>query len=157
MKVFLALGSNIGEREDYIKKAIDEIERRAGSIIDRSPIMQTKAYGFEDQPDFLNMALKIETELEPLELLDVLQKIELDLDRVRTVHWGPRTIDIDIIYYEDRIIDCDRLKVPHPDRCNRTFVIVPITEIEKDFVDPVENKTVYQLLSELVAKEQKDL
>lgn len=112
--------------------------------------METEAYGYTDQDNFLNMVLEIETGLSPHRLLAELLTIEAELGRVRTIHWGPRTIDLDIIYYGDQIIDDDDLRVPHPDLHNREFVLRPIAEIEPEWYDPKRQKTVGQMLDELI-------
>lgn len=147
--VIIALGSNLGARENYLENAQKEISKRAGTIKKRSSIIETKAYGYTEQDDFLNMAIEIETALEPHNLLEELLKIESELGRVRTIHWGPRTIDLDIIYYGDRIIDEDDLKIPHPELHKRDFVLKPIEEIDSEFFDPIRRKTVKKLLEEL--------
>lgn len=146
----IALGSNMGDREMYLRRAWEEIEGRAGHITKTSSIMETEAYGYTDQDNFLNMVLEIETGLSPHRLLAELLTIEAELGRVRTIHWGPRTIDLDIIYYGDQIIDDDDLRVPHPDLHNREFVLKPIAEIEPEWYDPKRQKTVGQMLDELI-------
>lgn len=149
MITFIALGSNIGEREKYVRLALEEIEERVGSILKKSSVIETEPYGYLDQEDFLNMVIKVDTRLKPYELLEELLAIEKDLDRVRTINWGPRTIDLDIIYYEDLIIDEENLSIPHIDLYNRDFVLEPLVEIEENFLDPRKNKTVKELLIEL--------
>lgn len=146
---FIALGSNMGDKENYLNKAIDLIEKRAGKVLKRSTILKTEPYGYTDQDEFLNMAIKIDTELTPRQLLETLLKIELELDRVRKITWGPRTIDLDIIYYGDEIVDEPDLQIPHIDLYNRDFVLEPVAEIDKNFIDPRKNKTVGVLLEEL--------
>lgn len=149
MQSIIALGSNMGDRMNYLNKAQEKISERVGKVIKKSSILETKAYGYTEQDDFLNMAISVETALEPEELLDVLLEIELELGRVRTIHWGPRTLDLDVIYCGDIIISTEKLKVPHPDLHNREFVLKPIAEICPDFYDPLRKKTVKELLSEL--------
>lgn len=156
MRAFIAMGSNMGDRKEYVKRALEEIEKRAGHIIAKSSLIETKAYGYTEQDDFLNLAIEINTTLTPHELLDELLKIELELDRVRVVHWGPRTIDLDIIYYEDYIIDEENLHIPHIDLYNRDFVLGPIAEIDPDFKDPRKNETVSNLLEKLKIKNSKE-
>lgn len=149
MKTIIAIGSNMGEREQYIEDALRLIEERAGHILAVSDTIETKAYGVTDQADFLNLAILLETEFEPRVLLEVLHGIEADLDRVRLIHWGPRTIDLDIIFFDDRIIDEEDLHIPHADFANRTFVLEPVCQIAPDLVDPRSGKTVSLLLQEL--------
>ncbi len=148
----IALGSNMGNKEENLNKAVDLIEDRVGKILKKSTILKTEPYGYIDQDEFLNMAIKVETELSPRKLLEKLLEIELELGRVRKITWGPRTIDLDIIYYEDKIIDEPDLQIPHIDLYNRDFVLKPIYELDKDFVDPRKNKTVKELLKELKNK-----
>lgn len=148
-RAVIALGSNMGDRQDYLNRALAEMESRAGHITKKSEILETKAYGYTEQDDFLNMAVEIETELAPLDLLDLLLTIEAELGRVRVIHWGPRTIDLDLIYYGNHVIDQERLKVPHPDLHNREFVLGPVAQLGEDRYDPLRQKTVGQLLSEL--------
>ena len=149
MQSIIALGSNMGDRSEYLKEAQEKISQRVGQITGKSKILETKAYGYTEQRDFLNMAISVETELEPDELLNTLLQIEVELGRVRTIHWGPRTLDLDIIYHGDRIIDTEKLKIPHPDLHNREFVLKPTAEICPEFHDPLRNKTVTELLLEL--------
>ena len=152
MRVFVAIGSNIGDRHEYVSRALEMMEERAGTIVNRSTIIETKAYGYTDQDDFLNMAVELDTDLSADELLSTLQNIELELHRVRKIHWGPRTIDLDIIYYGDSIIDQDNLHVPHIDLYNRDFVLGPIAEMDPDFVDPRKNMTTGELLNQLKSR-----
>ncbi len=149
MIAFIGMGSNIGERHLYIEKAMDLIEDRVGKILKKSSIIETKPYGYLEQNDFLNLVVKIDTKLNYRELLNELLSIEIELDRIRTITWGPRTIDLDIIYYEDKIIDEDDLQIPHIDLYNREFVLRPMVEIEEGLIDPKKNKTVKELLLEL--------
>ena len=152
MKAIIALGSNMGDRQGYLEAARAAIEERVGHIAARSSVMETKAYGYSDQDDFLNMAVEVETAMEPHAMLRELLAIEADLDRVRLIHWGPRTIDLDVIYCEDRIINDEELKVPHPDLVNREFVLRPVSEIAPELVDPLRGKKVEELLAECVKK-----
>ena len=149
MKTIIAIGSNMGEREEYIRQAIDMMEEKAGHILAVSDTIETKPYGVTDQADFLNLAVSMETELTPRQLLEVLHGIEADLDRVRLIRWGPRTIDLDIIFYGDRIIDEEDLHIPHIDFYHREFVLGPICQIEPDLIDPRTGKTIRKLLEEL--------
>ena len=149
MRSIIAIGSNIGDRQGYIDRALEMIGERAGEITAASDIIETKAYGYEDQDDFLNMAIEIDTDLGPGELLACLNGIEAELDRTREIHWGPRTIDLDIIFYGDEIIDEEDLHIPHIDMYNRDFVLGPVAQIAHDLTDPRTGKTVDRLLEEL--------
>lgn len=153
MIAFIALGSNMGDRNKYLEDAITLINKRVGNVLKRSSILETEPYGYTDQDNFLNMAIKVDTELSPRDLLKELLQIEAELERVRLITWGPRTIDLDIIYYDNEIIDEADLKIPHIDLYNRDFVLKPIVEIDENFIDPRKNKKVRELLEELENKE----
>lgn len=144
----LSLGSNLGFRKSNLRKALKALSGIA-KIMKISRFIHTRPYGKTDQPDFINCAVKIETRLSPEELLDQLLNIEERLGRVRKEKWGPRKIDIDIIFYNDGVIDTPRLKVPHPDMQNRDFVLKPLMEICPDFVHPVLKKSVREMANVL--------
>lgn len=128
---YIAVGSNIGDGPETIKKARDMFVKREGNeILKESSLIITKPYGVTDQPDFTNGMWKVSTLLEPFDLLKKLNEIEARLGRERTLHWGPRTIDLDIIYYDDLVIDSEKLTVPHADMANRDFVLKPLLEID---------------------------
>lgn len=147
---YIAFGSNMGDKRDNIKKALDKIRKRKINIIKVSSIYETEPYGVLDQDSFLNGVLKIETTLDPNELLQELLDIEKELKRVRKRKWGPRTIDLDIIFYDDLIINEENLKVPHPDMQNRKFVLKPLCDIEPDLCHPVLKKSMKELYELLV-------
>lgn len=144
--VYLSLGSNEGDRQITIQKALDRIEATCGSIISQSYVYETAAWGLAEQPNFLNIAAQIETELAPLPLLDELQKIESELHRQRIVRWGQRTIDIDIILYDNELIDVPRLHVPHPRAHLRRFVLVPLAEIAPAILFPGTDECIEEML-----------
>ncbi|MDU1323407.1 MAG: 2-amino-4-hydroxy-6-hydroxymethyldihydropteridine diphosphokinase [Clostridium botulinum] len=146
---YVAFGSNIGEKESYIKRALEKIEKRGMKIIKVSPIYETEPYGVLDQDSFLNGVVKIETNLTPENLIEVLLDIERQLDRVRERRWGPRTIDLDIIFYDDLIINKNNLIIPHKDMENREFVLKPLCDIDENFIHPVLKKSVRQLYDRL--------
>lgn len=152
-RAFIALGSNMGDRAGYLAKAMEEIGKRIGPITGRSNVIETKAYGYTEQDDFLNMAITVETDMSAHELLEELQAIEHELGRVRTIHWGPRTIDLDIIYYGNQVIDDSDLHVPHPDLYNREFVLRPLAELDSEYIDPRKNESIGKLFEELMKKE----
>ncbi|NLM06371.1 MAG: 2-amino-4-hydroxy-6-hydroxymethyldihydropteridine diphosphokinase [Tissierellia bacterium] len=149
MKAWIGLGSNLGDREQYIKEALAAIEKNGIKILSVAKMKETEAYGLEDQPSFLNTVALLETDLFPHDLLKLLLEIEKSLGRTREIKWGPRTIDLDILFYEDEIIDSDNLKVPHPDLQNRLFVLEPLAEISPDKTHPIFKKTIKELLIEL--------
>ncbi len=130
MICYLGLGANLGAREKTLRRAIELIKKiPAVKLLRVSSFYETEAWGVVNQPNFINGAIKISTELEPLALLDELQRIELELGRVRREHWGARTIDIDILFIEGREISCERLTVPHKFLFERDFALVPLKEI----------------------------
>lgn len=145
--VFLHTGSNLGNKAANLKQACREIEKRIGAIQKESLIYITKAWGITDQPDFLNQALEIQTDLEPFELLRTINAIESDMGRKREIKWGTRLIDIDILFYEDQIIDTEKLIIPHAYLHYRNFVLIPLREIAPDFKHPIFKKTITELCS----------
>ncbi|MEZ5015540.1 MAG: 2-amino-4-hydroxy-6-hydroxymethyldihydropteridine diphosphokinase [Flavipsychrobacter sp.] len=151
---YLLLGSNEGDREQWISTAIKYIEKEVGHVTRQSAFYQTAAWGIEEQPDFLNMAIAIETELTPIELLDNILAIEQQLGRERTLKWGQRTIDIDILFYNDIILETERLTVPHPYIHKRNFALVPLEEIAPNLLHPILNKDITQLLDNCTDKLQ---
>ncbi len=153
-QAYLAVGSNMGNRETYIENGLKNLESKGDIRIKKvSELIVTKPYGGVEQEDFLNGVLEIETLLTPLALLDRIHETEALADRKRQVHWGPRTLDLDILFFEDEIISCDRLTVPHADMQNRFFVLKPLSEIAPYKLHPVLHKSVKQLLEELPVSE----
>jgi 2-amino-4-hydroxy-6-hydroxymethyldihydropteridine diphosphokinase len=145
-KVFLLLGSNLGDRRNALQAACDRLEARVGKIEAISSIYKTGAWGNTAQPDFYNLAIRIATSLAPEVLLENCLAIEADLGRKRVEKWGERVIDIDILFYEDLIIRQEALQVPHPQIAFRRFTLEPVAEIAKDFVHPELRKTIGELL-----------
>jgi len=134
-KAYLSLGSNIGERLNYLTQATQRLNDHPQITVEKiSSVYETKAWGLEEQADFYNIVLVIDTDLEPLELLSECQKIETELDRTREIHWGPRTIDIDILIYQNIRVTSDVLVIPHPYLLERPFVTTPLTEIAPDIM-----------------------
>lgn len=148
-QVYIALGGNIGDTERYFTLAKEQLEKYGIKILASSTSIKTKAYGYEQQADFLNAVLLVETLLEPLQLLIVLKGIEKQLGRVTTVRWGERCIDLDIIFYEDLVYNSPVLTIPHPDLQNREFVLKPMLELAPDKVHPVCKKTIKELYQQL--------
>ena len=145
--VYLLLGSNEGNRMDWFQKAIEQIEACCGMIVKKSSVYETKAWGITTQPDFLNMVIQLETEISPEELLAALINIEISLGRKRDIKWGPRLIDIDILLFNNEVIDTPRLIVPHPFLHLRRFTLAPLAEIAPYYIHPVLHKTIAQLLT----------
>ena len=146
--IYLLLGSNLGDSLAMLDKAVDLDEEFIGRVINTSSVYSTKAWGIEDQPDFLNQVLEIDSLLEPEKILILVNEIEEKLGRIRYIKWQARIIDIDILYYNDLIIDTERLKIPHPENENRNFVLYPMAEISPDFIHPKLKVTQAQLLSQ---------
>lgn len=146
--IFLLLGSNLGDRLTNLDRGRILIEELTGSIVKKSSIYETSAWGKTDQPDYLNQAVQIETALRPNELLSACLNIEKKIGRQRIEKWGARLIDIDIIYFGGKIIHSNELIIPHPRMAERRFVLVPLTEINPDFVHPILMKTNEELLKQ---------
>lgn len=147
MRVHLSLGSNLGDREVNVQKALEALKAVAGvAVIAVSHYYETEPVGVAEQPDFLNVAAEIETELAPLELLNTVKEIEARLGRTPSEHWGPRVIDIDIILWGNQVITTEPLTAPHKEFRKRAFVLAPLAEIAPEAVDPVTGKTVTELL-----------
>lgn len=146
--VCLALGSNMGDSHARIKDAVKLLGASVRGI-EQGRIYKTKAVGFTEQPDFLNTAVRGETELKPAELLGFVKKIEKDAGRTWNFRFGPRQIDIDIIFYDDRKIETKDLVIPHDALIGRDFVLKPLCDIDPGIKDPVSRKTVKQLLDSL--------
>ncbi|MGT2666141.1 2-amino-4-hydroxy-6-hydroxymethyldihydropteridine diphosphokinase [Streptococcus rifensis] len=147
---YLSLGSNIGDRERYLHSAINAIaELPKTTVLTVSSVYQTAAWGKTDQDDFLNLCLVAQSDLSPHTFLSYTQEIEKNLDRVRHEHWGPRTLDIDILMIDDRIIDEEHLKVPHPYMTERGFVLKPLAEIAQSAIHPKTKQTIKDLLHQI--------
>lgn len=147
---YIGLGSNLGDREGNLRRALGLMaEIPETNVLRASSIYRTQPQGKADQPEFLNMAAEVETGLEPRELLRSLLKIERELRRVRGERWGPRTIDLDILYYGDRILKEPDLEIPHPRARQRAFVLEPLAELAPDLADPVARMTVREMLEGL--------
>ena len=149
-EVYIAVGSNMGDKEAYISQAIEKLKSRNDCRVKRvSSLLETEPYGVVDQDKFLNGAFVMETLLTPQELLDVLHEIEAEAKRERTMRWGPRTLDLDLIFYDDEIIQEEELCVPHVDMQNRLFVLKPLEEIAPYKRHPVYGKTIAEMVVDL--------
>lgn len=149
-KVYIAFGSNMGDKETYIKDAIEEIkENNFFRQIEVSDFFYSTPYGGVEQDDFVNGVLEAETMLEPYELLDYLHELEKKANRVRKEHWGPRTLDLDIIFYDNLVLDEKELQIPHKDMKNRDFVLVPLAQLAGYKRHPVLNMTVDEMVGQL--------
>lgn len=144
---FLLIGGNMGNVAENLEKAIAHISQTCGEVVAISGVYATAAWGKTDQPDFLNQALEIRTALEPIALLQELLQIEREMGRERLEKYGPRIIDLDIIFYDQKVLDLKDLKIPHPQMTNRRFVLAPLAEIAPEMNHPVLNVSVSSLLS----------
>ena len=154
IKIYLSLGSNLGDRLSYIKEACKNIESKVGKISSRSGLYETLAVGVTDQPNFINQVIEVESSLDPDSLLHILQQIENNLGRKRIEHWGPRTIDIDILFYGEEIIRSKSLEIPHPEAINRLFVLLPMNDIAPNYLHPSENQSIVNLVQKIPNKGQ---
>ena len=144
-QVYLALGTNLGDRLTNFKKALRALSPDIVPVR-CSPVYKTAPWGVTDQPAFLNMVVEARTVLPPIKVLQTLKKIEVHLGRVPTIRNGPRLIDLDILFYDNRIEKQDMLEIPHPRMEGRGFVLKPLADLAADFVHPVSGETVQQML-----------
>ena len=147
MRAVILLGSNTGETENNMELALRQIGIRCGLVVQKSSLYRTAPWGNTDQPHFLNQVAEISTTLPPRELLDCLLKIETEMGRVREVKWAPRVIDLDILFYEDRVVREEGLTIPHPNLHERRFTLEPLCEKWPEWNHPVFQKSVRELLS----------
>lgn len=147
---YLSIGGNMGDRLTYLKAALEAVDRHPGCRLGLvSSIYETPAWGKTDQADFLNLACQVETNLSAQDFLALCQQIELDLDRVRIEKWGQRTIDLDIIFWDEEKIQEENLIVPHPYAHERAFVLLPLADIAADYRHPGLGQSVEELVSNL--------
>ncbi|MDF2511679.1 MAG: 2-amino-4-hydroxy-6-hydroxymethyldihydropteridine pyrophosphokinae [Herbinix sp.] len=146
---YIALGSNMGDKEQYLKDALEAMNCGSTQVVKSSNFLVTKPVGYVEQEDFLNCVAQVRTLLSPQLLLEQLHQIEHKYGRVRTLRWGPRTLDLDIIFYENEVINTDTLIIPHPRMQERLFVLSPLAEIAPSKIHPVLNKTVVELEKEI--------
>jgi len=147
---YISLGSNMGDKEEALRHAVELLQEHAAiDVVAVSSIYDTDPVGYEEQDIFLNIVVKITTTLEPQPLLDVCQQIEQQLKRVRIVRWGPRTIDLDILLFNDEAIETATLIVPHPRMHERAFVLVPLAELNSEATLPTTKRTVRAHLAEI--------
>ena len=153
-QVYLGIGSNMGNKRGFLEFGLQEIKNHpAIKDVKCSEIVRTAPYGGVEQDDFLNGAIGLKTLLPPYELLSFLQETEAKAGRERKVHWGPRTLDLDILFYQDFMSDDAKLTVPHPDMANRRFVLEPLMELCPGYINPVKGKSVRDMLAELESRE----
>ena len=145
---FLALGTNLGDRPGNLLAAIAALPP-AVTVLEKSFVYETLPWGVTDQPSFLNMVIIGETHQRPQELLKNMKQIETSLGRIPSIHYGPRKIDIDILFYDNLIFDSPKLTLPHPHMHERAFVLVPLADLTPEQIHPVFGRTIRQLLAEL--------
>jgi 2-amino-4-hydroxy-6-hydroxymethyldihydropteridine diphosphokinase len=145
-RVYLSLGSNIGDREGNLRKAVEQLASQDVRVLHTSRIYETEPMDYKDQAWFLNQVVEAETALFPLQLLTRIGRVEREMGRVRGVRKGPRTIDIDILFYGAAVVETARLEIPHPRIAERRFVLAPLAELAPDLRHPVTHRSVRQML-----------
>ncbi|MGB8957157.1 MAG: 2-amino-4-hydroxy-6-hydroxymethyldihydropteridine diphosphokinase [Tumebacillaceae bacterium] len=151
---YLSLGSNMGDRHDNLNTAIRMLDAHHGIRVTRiSPLYETKPVGYTDQPDFLNLCIELKTPLSAENLHKITSSTELELGRQRTMKWGPRTIDIDILLMDQQVMDTAELTLPHPRMTERAFVMLPLADIAGDILHPVTRKPVSVMANQVDGKE----
>lgn len=143
---YIGIGSNLSNREKNCKDAIQLIQKKGIKVVKQSSMYETKPWGVKDQPRFINMAIEIETGKSPEELLKLLKNIEKEIGRTKTIKWGPRVVDLDILFYDDLIFKSHELEIPHPLMHEREFVLKLLCEIAPDKKHPVIGKTVKEMM-----------
>ncbi|HYA11519.1 MAG TPA: 2-amino-4-hydroxy-6-hydroxymethyldihydropteridine diphosphokinase [Thermodesulfovibrionales bacterium] len=146
---YIGIGSNLGNRQKNCLRAIELLEKKDITVKKRSSMYETEPWGVKDQPQFINMALEVETELEPHELLKILKDVEREVGRGVTFKWGPRMIDLDILLFNDLFLREDNLQIPHPLMHERDFVLKPLCEIAPDRIHPLLKVSMCDLLKKL--------
>lgn len=149
-RAYIALGSNMGDRNRYLQMAVDSVGQKEGCQVEKvSAFIRTAPYGGVEQDDFLNGCMQIRTLFTPQELLEALQEIERQAGRERKIHWGPRTLDLDIIFYDREVVEEENLQIPHVEMAKRDFVLIPLREIAPFLRHPITGKTVGEMAEEL--------
>ena len=155
-KAYLGLGTNMGDRETYLSSAVNLLDNYENiTVTNKSKIYETKAWGYTDQADFLNMCIERKTSLNEYELLKVCQEVELKLNRERIIRWGPRTIDVDILFFNDIILNNEDLYIPHPRISERAFVLIPLMDINKNLL--IKGKVIGEYLNSLTNEERDEV
>jgi len=144
-KIYLGLGSNQDPKDEFLRTAERYIQQFIGDIVNRSSDYETEPWGVKDQPSFLNNVIEVISFHNPHVILSSIEKIEFSMGRVKRRKWGERNIDIDILFYEDLILDSPKLKIPHPFIAERIFVLAPMREINNMFIHPMLKKTIEEL------------
>jgi len=149
VKVYIGVGSNLGDRRANCLEAIEHLKKRGIHVIRQSSMIETEPWGVEDQPQFINMVIEAETDFSPQELIRKLKECEQVMGRIRSHRWGPRLIDLDILFYDDLVLETEELKIPHPEVQNREFVLRPMCELAPEMKHPVLRKSIRELFEAL--------
>lgn len=147
--VYLLLGSNLGDRKQYISEAVRRIAEQIGNVLNQSSLYETASWGRTDQPDFINQAIRVQTSLSAVQVLNRALAIEAELGRERAEKWGARVIDIDLLFFGDSVIRKPELTIPHPHLHERAFVLIPMSEIAGQLMHPILNQTIIELCNNL--------
>ena len=145
---YIGIGSNLGNRRGNCERAIQLIQKNRMTLLARSSMVETEPWGVTDQEKFINMVIKIDTDLTAEDLMERLKQMETELGRTPTVRWGPRVIDLDILFYDDLVMKTADLEIPHPGIAERYFVLKPLSEIAPDMMHPVLKKSIKDLLTQ---------
>ena len=155
-KSYLGLGTNIDDRLNYLNQALKILNSHSDiKVSKKSKVYETKAWGYTEQADFLNMCIEIETNLEPNDLLHVCQDVERKLNRERKIRWGPRTIDVDILFFNDIILQEENLEIPHPRIKERAFVLIPLIDLNNKL--KIDNVSIDEYLKSLTTEEREEV
>jgi 2-amino-4-hydroxy-6-hydroxymethyldihydropteridine diphosphokinase len=155
---YIALGSNLNDKMANLNKAIESIEKNSKvKVLKRSSVYQTEPVDLKDQPFFLNMVLEVETQISPFDLLHILQDIEKKMGRKKGKRWGPRNIDLDLLLYEDQVINSAELTLPHAQMHLRKFVLIPLVEITENTLHPLIKRTIPKILEDLKENSQVEI
>ncbi|MCX7698405.1 MAG: 2-amino-4-hydroxy-6-hydroxymethyldihydropteridine diphosphokinase [Candidatus Goldbacteria bacterium] len=152
--VYFSIGSNIGDKKNNLRNAIKLLKKNNINIIKISSVYKTEPVGVKNQPYFYNICIKAKTRLDPENLLKLIKIIEKKIGRKKVKKWGPRIIDIDILFFNNIILNKRKLKIPHPEIIKRNFVLIPLYEINKNIYHPVEKKTIKNIIKSLKLKEK---
>jgi 2-amino-4-hydroxy-6-hydroxymethyldihydropteridine diphosphokinase len=153
MRVYIGLGSNSGNRKENMELALQEL-KKLGKITAVSSLYESPPWGYSEQENFFNAVVEIETDEEPLKLLSLLKGIEAKMGRKKTFRWGPRVIDLDILFYNSKAMDSPKLKIPHPEVENRAFVLLPLMELNSSLLHPENNSSIQEIWNKMSSQDK---